>query len=141
MFPFPPAWTHEMGLPSEARIQELWDTIVPIISGTFTDSICSFLPYNGLREPLSITRHCIDPYHFVIRPDGPGHGSRFETRGHKPRLQGPKGVSTPTHLKMRLLISQLFWVHLCSFNYRQEYYLFLVHHILLLLHHVWKLWA
>ena len=65
-----------MGLPSEARIPKLWDTPVLVISGMFTDSVCSYLPYHGPREPVLVPGSCTDPYHFTIRPDGPGHGSR-----------------------------------------------------------------
>ena len=63
-----------------------------------------------------------------------------EDMAHKPGLKRPRGVSTPSYLKMRLQISRLFRVHFFSFAFRQEYYLIMVHHILLLLHHVWKVW-
>ena len=52
MFPLPPAWTHETGLPLEAGILELWDTPVPIISGT-TQTWFS-LPHHGPGEPVSV---------------------------------------------------------------------------------------
>ena len=57
-------------------------------------------------------------------------------RAHRPGLQGPRGVSTPSHLKMSLQISQLFRVHFYSFAYGQEYCLILVHRIHSLLHHM-----
>ena len=53
----PSAWTYEARLPSEARIPELWDSVVPVISGTGADIVCSSLPQHG-----------------------PGYGSRLRTR-------------------------------------------------------------
>ena len=41
------AWTLKIGLPLEARIPECWDTIVPVISGTPIDTVCSFFPRCG----------------------------------------------------------------------------------------------
>ena len=76
-----PAWTHETRFPLEAGILELWDTPVPIISGTFVDSVCSSLPHHGLGELVSSLGRCTGPYYFTIRPDGLGHGLRSR-RGH-----------------------------------------------------------
>ena len=59
-----------------------------------------------------------------------------EVRAHKPRLQGPRGMPTLLHIRLSLLISQLFKVHFYSLTYGQEFCLILVHLILLLLHHV-----
>ena len=83
MFPFPPAWTHETGLPLEVGILELWDTLVSVISGTFADSVCSSIFHHGPGEPISVPRHCTGPYHFTIRSDGQRHGLRSRSR---PRL-------------------------------------------------------
>ena len=44
MLLLPSALTYDVGLPSKARILGFWDGIVPIISGTCMDTICSFLP-------------------------------------------------------------------------------------------------
>ena len=52
MFLLPPAWTHETRLPSEVGILELWDTPVPVINGTFIDSVYSSLPHHGLGHGL-----------------------------------------------------------------------------------------
>ena len=41
-----------MGLPSEAGIPELWDTSILVISGTYTDAVCSPLPYHGPGETV-----------------------------------------------------------------------------------------
>ena len=138
MFPLPLACTHKTRLPSEARILELWDTSVFIISGTFTYSVCSSLPYYGLGELVSILGHCKDPYHFTIRPDGPRHGSRSRP-GFTSRDFKDLGTCLQHHTSGYTcrLVGYSFY----SFAYGQEYYFILVHHILLLLRHMWKLWA
>ena len=59
-----------------------------------------------------------------------------EDRAHRPGLQGPRGVSTPSHLKLTLQISRSFRVHFYSFAYGQEYCLILVHPIHSLLRYV-----
>ena len=58
------------------------------------------------------------------------------TKAHKPGLQGPRGVSTPLHLRLSLQISELFRVLFYSFAYGQECCLILVHLIHSLMHHV-----
>ena len=63
-------------------------------------------------------------------------GVEVEGKAHKPGLQGPRGVFTPLHRRLRLQISRLFRVCFYSCSYRQEYCLILVHLIPLLLHHV-----
>ena len=103
-FLLPPTWTLETRLPLEERILELWDTLVLVISGTFTYSVFSSLPHRGLGEPVLVLGCYIGPYYFTIRPDGPGHGlrSRSRTGLTMPRLQGPRGMSTPSHHKLSL---------------------------------------
>ena len=59
-----------------------------------------------------------------------------EAKAYKTGLQGPRGVSTPLHLKLSLQISRSFRVHFYSFAYGKEYYLIMVHLIHSLLHHV-----
>ena len=44
MFPLPSAWICEARLPSEERILGFWDNTVLVISGTCTDTVCSFSP-------------------------------------------------------------------------------------------------
>ena len=44
MLLFPSAWTYEAGLPTEAWIQGFWANVVPVISGTGVDTVCSFSP-------------------------------------------------------------------------------------------------
>ena len=47
MLILPSAWAHEKGLSTKARIPELWDSAVPVISGTDADTVCSFSPSEG----------------------------------------------------------------------------------------------
>ena len=58
MFPLSSAWTFEAGLFSKTGITELWDTSVPIISGTYIDAVYSSLPHHGLRETILVTGRC-----------------------------------------------------------------------------------
>ena len=64
-----------------------------------------------------------------------------EYRAHGPRLQGPRGVFTPSHHKLSQLISRLYRVCFYYLAYGQKYCLILVHSILLLHHLVWMFWA
>ena len=79
MLSLPPAWTHETRLPIEVGIPELWDTLVPIISGTCTDIVCLSLPQHGLRELVLVLRCGIGTGYFANRLERPGHGSRSGT--------------------------------------------------------------
>ena len=79
MLSLPPAWTDETGLPTEAGIQGLWDTSVPIISGTCTDTVCLSLPQHGPRKPISVPRCGIGTSYFVNRPERSEHGLRSGT--------------------------------------------------------------
>ena len=79
MLPLPSAWTCEAGLPLEASIQELWDSVVPAISGTGANRVCSSLPKHGPGEPVLVPRCCTSTYYFVDGPHGQGHGSRSRT--------------------------------------------------------------
>ena len=49
------AWTQEAGLPTRAEIPRIWDTVVPDIDWTYTDTVCSFSPRYGSKEPVSVT--------------------------------------------------------------------------------------
>ena len=42
MLPLPSAYAHEKRLSIKAGILELWDSTVPVISGTSADTVCSF---------------------------------------------------------------------------------------------------
>ena len=50
MLLLPSAWAHEKGLSTKAKIPKLWDSIVPVISGTGADTVCSFSPSAGQRD-------------------------------------------------------------------------------------------
>ena len=50
MLVFPSTWAHEKGLSTKARILELWDNVVPIISATGAGTVYSFLPNAGQRD-------------------------------------------------------------------------------------------
>ena len=139
MFLLPPAWTHETRFPSEERILELWDTPVPIINGTFIDSICSSLPPPWARGASISPKALHRP--LLLHDQAKWTKAWVEARAHKPRLQGPRGVYTSSHLRPSLRIGRSFRVHFFPLTYKQEYYLILVHLIPLLLYHVWKFWA
>ena len=61
---------------------------------------------------------------------------KVEVKAHKPGLQGPRGVSKPSHLRLSLETSWSFKVRFYSLAYGQEYCLIMVHLIPSLLHHV-----
>ena len=73
-------WAHEAELSLEAGILEIWDTTVPIVSGTCVDAVCSSIPQHGLGEPVSVPRCCTSTYYFADGPYGLVHGSRARTR-------------------------------------------------------------
>ena len=117
----PLAWTYEAGLPLEARIPGLWDNTVPVISGTCTNTVCSFLPQCGPEEPVSVPRCCTSTFCFTDKPKRPKYGSRpgtwltgrdFEDQGHvyaitpqtKPADQSViQGMFLLSHLWARIL--------------------------------------
>ena len=80
MLPLPSPWAHETRFSTEAGIPESWDIIVPIISGTCADAICSSLPQHGLREPISVPGCYTSTYFFAYGQHGPGHGSGLRSR-------------------------------------------------------------
>ena len=97
MFLVPPAWTLDVELPSEARIVGIWDTPIPVISGTCIDSICSSLPHYGPGEPV-VVPGCTSIYYFVDRPHEPGHGFESSSRaGLTGRDFGDLGVCLRHH--------------------------------------------
>ena len=74
--------------------------------------------------------------HLLLRRQAKGARAwvEVEDRAHRPGLRGPRGVSTPLHLRLSLQINRLFNVPFYSIAYRQEYYLIPVHLIHSLLH-------
>ena len=83
MLLLPLAWTYEARFPSEARILELWDSVVLVISGTGADTVFSFLPQCGPDGQISVSGCCTDTFCYIDRPKRPGYGSRS-----RPRLPG-----------------------------------------------------
>ena len=79
MLSLPPALTHEMGLPTKAGIPGLWDTSIPIISGTCTYTVCLSLPQHKPGEPVSVLACGTGTDYFVDKPERSGHGSRSAT--------------------------------------------------------------
>ena len=69
----------EEGLPSKARISGPWDALVPVISGTCINAVCSFSPQCGLEEPVSVPRCCISTFCYTEGSERLEHGSRLRT--------------------------------------------------------------
>ena len=65
-----------MGLPLEARIPGFWDGTVPIISGTCTNVVCSFLPQCRTEGPVLDSECGTCTYHVIGRQERPEYGSR-----------------------------------------------------------------
>ena len=136
MFLLPPASTLETGFSSKEGIPELWDTLGLIISGTFIDSVCSSLPPPWARGASISPKALHRPLILHDQARWAKAWVEVEARAYKPGLQGPKGVSTQSHLRPSLQISRSFGVHFYSLAYGQEYCMILLHLIPSLLHHV-----
>ena len=76
MLPLLAAWTCETGLLPETGIKELWDTTVLGTSGASTDTVCSFLPQNGLEGPVLGTGYCASAFSVTDRTERLEYGSR-----------------------------------------------------------------
>ena len=96
MLPLSLAWAHETELSIETGILELWDITVPIISGTSADIICSFSPSASQRDQYQSQGVAQVPSATQIGQRGLVW-VEVEDRAHGMRLQGPKGVFTPSH--------------------------------------------
>ena len=83
MLPLPSAWAYETRLSIEAGIPKLWDNVVPVISGTGADTVCSFSPQCWPDGPVSVSECFIGAYGYTDRIESPGYGSRL-----RPRLLG-----------------------------------------------------
>ena len=89
----PSTWTNEVGLPLKARIPRFWDSTVPVISGTSMDTVCSFSPQCGPKEPASVSGCCTGAFCYTERlrygprprtakKHGHGYGHGDTTRRH-----------------------------------------------------------
>ena len=76
MLPLSAAWTCEMGIPLETGILKLWDTTVSGTSGASTDTVCSFLPQDGLEGPVSSIGYCANAFSVTDKSERPEYGSR-----------------------------------------------------------------
>ena len=74
------------------EILGIWDTVVPDIDGTCTDTVCSFSPRYGSEELVSVvechvnTFGCIDRLEGTGMGRGQGHGSQAGTSGTQGRV-------------------------------------------------------
>ena len=76
MLPLSAAWTCETGLPLEVGIPKLWDTTVSGTSRASIDTICSFLPQDGLEGPVSGAWYYASAFSVTDRSERPEYGSR-----------------------------------------------------------------
>ena len=74
MFLLSPAWTQEARLPTMVKILGIWDTSIPDIDGTCTDTICFFSPQYGLEEPVSVVECYASTFGSTDRLEGLGMG-------------------------------------------------------------------
>ena len=79
MLLLPSAWTYEARLPVEAGIPGFWVDTVPVINGTGADSVCSFSPWCGSEEPVSVAKFYANTSGGIDGPEGPGYGLRSGT--------------------------------------------------------------
>ena len=81
MLSLPSARAHETGLSKEAKIPELWDNAVPIISETGKDTVFSFSPQYGLEGPVSVLGCYTSAFYYTNGLERLGYGSRTELTG------------------------------------------------------------
>ena len=79
MFPLLITRTCETRLHVEAGIPGPRDTSVPIIGGTCTDTVCSFLPQCGLEEPVLVPGCYTSTFYCTDRLERLEYGSRSMT--------------------------------------------------------------
>ena len=82
MFLLPSSWAHEMRLSTKARIPELWDSAVLVMSGTSAEIVSCFLLQCGSEELVSVAKCYSSTFGSTDRPDRPeglGYGSRSGT--------------------------------------------------------------
>ena len=91
MLPLSATWTCETRLPPEAGIPELWDTTVSGTSGVSTDTVCP-----GWARGITFKRRVLCKCLLNHRQFREAKvWVEAEVSGHRPTLQGPKGVFTP----------------------------------------------
>ena len=101
----PSARTCEVGLPSEARIPGFRDSAFAVISGTGTDTICS--PYPSMGQGNQYQSRVLHKRLLLYKQAREARvWAEVEDRAHGSRLQGPRGVSTPSHHRLSQLISR-----------------------------------
>ena len=100
LFLLPTAWTPEEGLPTEARILGFWDALVPGISGTDTDTVCS---HYGSGEQVSGSGCCTSTFGFTGKLNrlSYGSGSRIGPTGRDFGNSGACLRHYPTDLDSR----------------------------------------
>ena len=74
MLLLPSSWAHEKGFSTNARILELWDNTIPVISGTGADRVCSFSPSAGQRDQYQSQGAAQAPLATQIGQRGQGMG-------------------------------------------------------------------
>ena len=79
MFPLPSARTCETRLPAEVGIPRIWDTSVPVISGTGADTVCSLSPHCGLEGLVPVSGCITGAFCYAERPERSGFGPRSRT--------------------------------------------------------------
>ena len=79
MFPLPSTRTCEARLPVEAGILGIQNTLVPVISGTGADTVCSFSPQCGPKGPVSVSGCCSGAFCYTDRSESSEYGSRPRT--------------------------------------------------------------
>ena len=79
MLPLSSALAHETGLSTEAGIPELWDSVVPVISGTDADTVCSFSPQYEPEGPVSVPGCCTSTFCYTDGAERLGYGLRLWT--------------------------------------------------------------
>ena len=83
MLSLPSPWAHETGLSIEGGILELWDSAVPVFSGTSADTVYSFSPQCRPEGLVSVSGCCTNVFYYTNRLERPGYGSRSRSRSRR----------------------------------------------------------
>ena len=79
MLLLPSTWTYEAVFLTEAWILGFWAGVVPVISRTSVDSVCSFSLQYGSEELVSIVECYTSTFGSTDRLEGIDYGSRLRT--------------------------------------------------------------